>query len=119
MTVWADAVFIDFAANAIQLSVPGLPPGTPTTGVLDVGANGRLLGIEAGDTYIHVMESAKGEEPYIRSAEVQLTISGNPPLVTLSRRGPAYEISYPSGNECWQTTTLDGQVIQVCATIAG
>lgn len=116
MNLWADAVFIDFAGNAIQLRVPGLEADGASGGLLDVGANGRLLGVEIGETYIQVMESAHGEEPYVRSADVALSISRDtPPLVTIPRRGPSYEITYPSGNECWQMTTVGGKLIQVCA----
>jgi hypothetical protein len=116
MNLWADAVVIDFGMNAIQLRVPDLENTGVSEGLLDVGANGRLLGVEVGESYIHVMESAHDEEPYIRSAEVQLTISGDvPPLVTIPRRGPGYEITYPSGNECWQMTAVGGKLIQICA----
>lgn len=120
MTIWADAVIVDFATNAIILRVPGMPGAAPAEGTLDVGANGRLLGIEIGETYVQVMPSMSDEEPYIRSADVRVEISGgDPALVTIPRRGAAYEISYPSGNECWQVTTIDGELIQVCATTGG
>ena len=118
MNLWADAVFIDFAHNAIQLRVPGLKADAINSGLLDVGANGRLLGVEIGEQYINVMDSAIGEETYVRSAEVELSISDDTPeVVTIPRRGPAYEITYPSGNECWQMTTVNGKLIQVCAAI--
>lgn len=118
MNLWADAVLIDLAANAIRLRVPGLALRHASTGLLDVGANGRLLGVEIGDSYIVVMESPQGEEPYARSAVVALTVSGDvPPYVTIPRRSPEYEITYPSGNECWQMTSIGGKLIQICATI--
>lgn len=117
MTIWAEAVIVDFAANAISLRVPGLPGNHPGEGTLDVGANGRLLGLEVGETYVQVMPSVEEDESYIRSADVRLDISSDEsPVITIPRRGPAYEISYPSGNECWQVTTVDGELIQVCAT---
>ena len=117
MNLWADAVIVDFAANTISLRVELPLEDISAEGTLDVGANGRLLGVEIGDTYVQVMPSVTGEEPYIRSADVALAFSGDsPPLVTIPRRGPGYEISYPSGNECWQVTTMDGELIQVCAT---
>ena len=118
MSLWADAVLIDLATNAIRLRVPGLDHHAASTGVLDVGSNGRLLGVEIGDAYISVMESPADQEPYTRSAVVALAISGDdPPYVVIPRRGTEYEITYPSGNECWQLTTVNGQLIQVCATI--
>lgn len=121
MTFVADAVVIDFAANAIAVRVPGFP-GTPAAGqdaLLDVGANGRLIGVEIGDRYVSVMHLPEADEPYVRSADVRLDISGDtPPFITIPRRGPAYEITYPSGNECWQMKSVNGELIQVCATIA-
>ena len=118
MNLWADAVVVDLAANAIHLRVHGLDRREASTGVLDVGANGRLLGVEIDETYITVMESSRHQEPYTRSAVVALTISGDDPsYVAIPRRGPEYEITYPSGNECWQLTTVDGQLIHVCAVI--
>lgn len=119
MNLWADAVLIDFAANAIQLRVPGLASTGVSAGLLDVGANGRLLGVEIGESYVHVMESADEGETYVRSAEITVTITGDDPrFVTIPRRGSTYEITYPSGNECWQMTTVGGKLIQVCAAIA-
>jgi hypothetical protein len=118
MNLWADAVLVDLALNAIRLRVPGLDLHEASTGVLDVGANGRLLGVEMDETYITVMESPRHQESYTRSAVVALTISGDDPAyVAFPRRGPEYEITYPTGNECWQLTTVNGQLIQVCAVI--
>ena len=116
MNLWTEAVHIDFRANAIRLRVPGLGNAHQSEGLLDVGANGRLLGVELGDTYIHVMESADEDEPYVRSAEVELVISDDTvPIVTIPRHGANHEITYPSGNECWQMTTMNGKLIQICA----
>lgn len=117
MNLWADAVLIDLAANAIRLRVPGLTLRNASSGLLDVGGSGRLLGVEIEDTYVAVMDSPQGQESYVRSAVVDLAISGNdPPWLTVPRRGPNYEITYPSGNECWQTM-VGGKLIQVCAMI--
>lgn len=119
MNLWAEAVVVDIANNAIELRVPGFENRNAHDGLLDVGANGRLLGLEVGEAYIHVMESLEGQDPYARSAEIDISVTGgSPPVVTIPRRGPAHEITYPSGNECWQTTTIDGELIQVCAVTA-
>lgn len=120
MTHVADAVLIDLAANAIRLRVPGLglPETSAQEATLDVGANGRLVGLEIGEEYINVMEIPGAHEPYLRSTEIEVSVSGDePPLVSIPRRGPAYEITYPSGNECWQMKSVNGELIQVCATI--
>ena len=120
MTLTADAVVIDLAANAIRVRVPGYP-GTPGAGqgaTLDVGSNGRLIGLEIGEWYVTVMDLPGVDDPYIRSTGVLVDISTDaPPSISIPRRGPGYEITYPSGNECWQTKSVDGRLIQVCATI--
>lgn len=119
MNLHADAVIVDIARNAIQLRVPGFREGDAGEGLLDVGANGRLLGLEVGATYIQVMAPMPGGDPHARTALVPITVSADePPLVSVPRRGPAHEITYPSGNECWQATMRDGQLIQVCAVTA-
>jgi hypothetical protein len=120
MTFVATAVVIDLAANAIRLSVPDFPETDegehPAT--LDVGANGRLIGLEIDDRYISVMDLPHEEDPYARSAGVSVrVVPGSPPWITLPRRGTSYEITYPSGNECWQVKGVGGKLIQVCATI--
>lgn len=122
VTLTADAVVIDLQANAIRLRVPGLPPSgsgsRPAT--LDVGANGRLVGIEVGESYINVMPMPGAMEPHLRSADIDVSVSADsPPYVSIPRRGATYEITYPSGNECWQMKSVNGELIQVCATIDG
>lgn len=127
MNHWAEAVVVDLANNAIRLHVPNLSARTinpdhlyPVRGLLDVGAHGRLLGLEIGDIYIHVMNAPEGEDAYIRSAAVEITFTSESPLeLNVPRHGSAYEITYPSGNQCWEMTSVNGQLIQICATIAG
>jgi hypothetical protein len=120
LTFIADAVVIDFAANAIRLRVPELvtEPEATLDATLDVGANGRLVGLEVGEAYIQVMGQPDAHDPHLRSADVRISISGDsPPYVSIPRRGATYEITYPSGNECWQMKSVGGELIQVCATI--
>ncbi len=116
----ATAVVIDFAANALHLRVPDLPPADvgQREALLDVGANGRLIGLELGDVYISVMGLPADGDPLARSASVRVEVTPGPEIV-LPRRGPGYEITYPSGNECWQTKSVNGTLVQVCATTAG
>ena len=120
LTFVAGAVVIDLAANAIRVSVPGFRDtgegAHPAT--LDVGANGRLIGLEVYDRYISVMDLPGMDDPYARSAAVSVEVMpGSPPWISIPRRGPAHEITYPSGNECWQMKSVGGELIQVCATI--
>jgi len=125
MNLAASAVVIDLGANAIRLVVPGLAgvvggPGATMDGILDVGANGRLLGVEVGGDYVTVMDPPPGAEAHVRSASVTVGIAGTePPEISIPRHGRGYEITYPSGNQCWQVTTVGGQLIQLCATTAG
>jgi hypothetical protein len=121
MDVAASAVIVDLRENALRVVVPnlGLAPGSVIDGVLDVGANGRLLGVEVGDDYVRVMDAVAGDA-FVRSATVRLTIPEvDPTTVRIPRHGPGYEITYPSGNQCWQVTSVGGRLIQLCATIAG
>lgn len=122
MTYVADAVVIDLAANAIHLRVPDFPVAGEQVrkATLDVGGNGRLVGLEIDEDYISVMDLPDEPEPYTRSAEVEISISRETtPAIAIPRRGAGYEITYPSGNECWQMKSVGGTLIQVCATIAG
>lgn len=119
LTFVAEAVVIDLASNAIRVRVPGFPgePGSGREALLDVGANGRLIGLEVGEWYISVMDLPGADDPYVRSAGVRVDISpDSPPSISIPRRGEGYEITYPSGNECWQVKSVDGRLIQVCAT---
>lgn len=121
MSYVADAVVIDFAANTIRVRVPEFPGGgrERQPALLDVGSNGRLIGLEIGEWYVTVMDVPGAEDPYVRSADVLVDISGEtPPSIEIPRRGGAYEITYPSGNECWQMKNVNGELVQVCATIA-
>lgn len=120
ITLVADAVVIDFAANTIRVRVPGFSgaPGAGQDAMLDVGSNGRLIGLEIGEGYVSVMDVPQAEDPYVRTADVRVDVTpDDPPFIAIPRRGETYEITYPSGNECWQTKTVDGRLIQVCATI--
>jgi hypothetical protein len=76
-------------------------------GVIDIGERGRLLNLEivpdAGDAIIVPLEDHA--DPLARTADVTLrcgvTAAGRLAIAQLPRRGPAYEITYPSGNQCW------------------
>lgn len=120
LDLYAEAVVVDMAANTLELRVPGLPDVERRDALLDVGANGRLLGVEIDNLYIQVMPAVADGDPHARSASVTVGVDpGEPAVVSLPRRGPGWEITYPSGNECWQTVLRDGQLIQICAIRAG
>lgn len=124
MDLVASAVIVDLAANAIRLVVPDLPAVLAGEGsaeaILDVGARGRLLGLEVAGAYVRVMDSPSGAGAVVRSAALRVGIlPGEPATLVLPRRGPGHEITYPSGNECWRVTTSAGRLIQLCAVSAG
>jgi hypothetical protein len=84
---------------------------------LDIGERGRLLSLE-----IHLHQQTPQTividdrpDPYARTAHitVRCTIApdGSLTRVAVPRRGPGYELSYPSGNECW----IDASGAQHCA----
>lgn len=80
---------------------------TNLPGVIDIGERGRLLSLElfpdSGDAI--VVPLADHADPLARSAEivVRCGIAASGQIVTaqVPRRGPDYEITYPSGNQCW------------------
>lgn len=121
LTMIATAVIVDFPANAIRLRVPDLPVHAgDMEALLDVGTNGRLIGLELVEHYISVMGLPADGDPLARSASVRVRVAPGPPVeVVLPRRGPGWEITYPSGNECWLMKSVNGTLVQVCATFAG
>lgn len=122
MDLAASEVIVDLRENALRIVVPelDLAPGSAVDGLLDVGANGRLLGVDIGDAYVRVMDAVAGGTAFVRSASVQLTVlGGEPRCLRIPRHGAGYELTYPSGNQCWQVTTAGGRLIRLCATIAG
>jgi hypothetical protein len=76
-------------------------------GVIDIGERGRLLSFElfpeTGPAIDVPLEDHT--DPLARSAEILAAcgIAANGRIVTVQipRRGRDYEISYPSGNQCW------------------
>jgi hypothetical protein len=84
---------------------------------LDIGAMGRLLSLDIqlpGQLPTTIVIDDRSD-PYARTARIDVTctveVDGSISSVTVPRRGPGYEISYPSGNECW----IDAAGTQHCA----
>jgi hypothetical protein len=114
-----ERILIDLARNALVLEVSEpLPAPGEQAGVIDIGTQGRLLGLEVGGQYLAVTEPAAGAEHLARSAEMLATIGNGGRTVTISRRGPGWEVSFPSGNQCWQRRTADGGLQTLCAVVA-
>lgn len=124
-TVYATEIAIDLRANTLSIHLPSNPIDTSLAeveqGTLDIGANGRLLGIELGSLYVSVMDAEPGRDDLIRSAEIPVTISTSSrtrkTAITFRRAGSTWEISYPSGNQCWTRHNVfdaDGQPVRTC-----
>ena len=85
-------------------------------GVLDIGLRGRLIGFELllpGEPprYLPLEESA---DPFARTAETaviaEVDEAGSVYSAEIPRRGADFEISYPSGNQCWHSTNPDDPI---------
>jgi hypothetical protein len=120
-------VVVDQRRNSLRLLIPaegeGSDPGTAGTedatgttshpATLDVGEGGRLLGLEvasgsesaspATEPWYLELEAAPGQ--HLRSVPVTVDVGrgqdGEPVWVDLPRRGAGYELTFPSGNQCW------------------
>jgi hypothetical protein len=133
----ATEISIDLKANTLCIPLPAGVDAAALDGIrlgtLDIGSKGRLLGIELGPFYLSVMDAEPGHDDLVRSADVPVTVSmidmngtnsGTASRfgVTFKRAGGSYEITYPSGNQCWTRHNVDqknGHSIQTCAVIIG
>ncbi|MBA2470553.1 MAG: hypothetical protein H0V37_14200 [Chloroflexia bacterium] len=87
--------------------------------MIDIGTLGRLIGIEIAGVYLAVADPVPGGELLGRSVEVDVEIGSDPPRVALSRRGPTWEISFPSGNQCWNRSDDEGGRRSLCSVLIG
>lgn len=119
-------ITVDLARNVLllHLDVAGgaadvLPPGE-YAGILDVGANGWLLGVEIADTYFPIADAAPGTEHLVRSCDARPSLTDDGATIVVPRRGPGYELSFPSGNQCWlrSGSTPGSTPVRLCSTVA-
>lgn len=102
------SVEVDLAANTLRLL---LSPDCATTmepgafaATIDIGAGGRLIGVETPGGYIDVMSPMSGTEHLVRSASARANVerledANTPTALVVARAGEGYEITYPSGNQ--------------------
>ncbi|MBA2759701.1 MAG: hypothetical protein H0U38_08420 [Chloroflexia bacterium] len=101
---------IDLRMNVLRLNVGAMLDDlehvveTGCSGSVDIGAGGRLLGVDLGESYAPVMPPEPGTEAMARSAVVEVTAirdraSRQILSIVIPRRGEGYEITYPSGNQ--------------------
>lgn len=115
---------VDLRANTLRihfaepLAAPAIDVSSAT---IDVGARGRLLGVEIGRDYVSISPEDDSGDVHVRSATIPVRFP-NDRVVELPRRYEACEISFPSGNACWRTgqgATLCSILVSPGATIAG
>ena len=109
-------IVVDIRANFLLLEVsPPLPEVGSLSATLDIGSNGRLVGIDLGDTWLEIAGGGEQDEHLHRSATIAVVVSEDGRTLRVPRRGETWEISFPSGNQCWRLD--DGRT--VCAVAAG
>ncbi len=103
------AITVDAARNHLTLHVHAHPsdpgrhsPGPTVTATVDIGTGGRLLGVELDGQYL-VVDAPTGADTslargVLAPVELNRASDGSLIMVSLPRRGPDYEITYPSGN---------------------
>jgi len=114
-----EQVIVDLRDNRLLLDLNRPLGGLNTTSAtVDIGAFGRLIGVEIGGVYLVVAEAVPGSELQGRSVEIAVEIVREGRRVAIPRRGEGWELSFPSGNECWRHRNEQGQVVELCSIVA-
>jgi hypothetical protein len=98
---------VDLATNSLRLILAESAEGRGVetlseSATIDVGAGGRLVGVELPNGYVDVMPPEPGTDHLIRSSTAEIGVERvGTELVALvvPRLGAGYEITYPSGNQ--------------------
>jgi hypothetical protein len=108
-------IVIDLRRNELVLELDR-PLAMAGDGVatIDIGASGRVLGVEAGDAYLAIADPVPGSESLVRSAISPVTVPAGARRLRVPRKGAGWEISFPSGNQCWRLGA-DGRT--VCSVV--
>lgn len=114
-------IVVDLRANRLILEVePPLDRSGEMSATIDIGAFGRLIGIEVpganANHYLAIADPEPGGEAHVRSVAVTVLVADDGRSVTVPRRGPAWEIRFPSGNQCW---TQAGGSGSLCSVLVG
>ncbi|HYI25327.1 MAG TPA: hypothetical protein VD767_07965 [Thermomicrobiales bacterium] len=95
-------VVVDFRGNALVLELDApLPAAGSGTATIDIGTNGRLEGVEIGTSWLAIAGTSSAEAHLSRTATIEVDIAGDRRSLRIPRRGNGWEISFPSGNQCW------------------
>lgn len=114
-----ERIIVDLCANRLLLEVDrvfGAVGGAEAT--IDIGALGRLIGIEIAGVYLSISDPVPGGEMQGRAVEVDVETSDGGRRLAIPRRGPGWELSFPSGNQCWTQADDSGNIRSVCSVLA-
>lgn len=115
-----ERIVVDFRENRLLIDIDRpLPQAGRATVTVDIGAMGRLIGIEVLGMYLSISDPVSGGELQGRSVEIGAEVHENRRSVIVPRRGPGWELSFPSGNQCWNRTDGKGVTRTVCSIVAG
>ncbi len=109
-------VTVDLRRNVLVLELDAPLGHGAANATIDIGALGRLIGVELGDTYLSISDPVPGSELQGRSVTIELPAGAPDRSIVLPRRGPDWEISFPSGNQCWTRSDAGGRST-VCSVI--
>ncbi len=115
-----ERIVVDLRENSLLLDLDRpLPQSGQATVTVDIGALGRLIGVEVLGRYLSISDPVSGSELQGRSVEVGAEVHEDCRSVVIPRRGPGWELSFPSGNQCWNRTDGNGVTRTVCSIVAG
>jgi hypothetical protein len=114
-------VFVDLRRNMLTLELDRpLELAGAHRAIMEIGAYGRLHGLEIDGTYLTISDPDPDPETSCLTREIALTVTVSPEGndVVLGRRGPGWELSFPSGNQCWQVRSGAGNRAICAVTLA-
>ncbi len=110
-------IVVDVRGNRLILELDGaLPVVGVSMATIDIGAFGRLIGVEIAGAYLAIADQVPGSELHGRSASTSLTVEDGGHTVMIPRTGDSWDISFPSGNQCWNRA---GGAGSICSVLAG
>jgi hypothetical protein len=109
-------VTVDLRRNVLVLELDAPLGHESAEATIDIGALGRLIGVEVGETYLSISDPVPGSELQGRSVTIELPVTATDRSIVVPRRGSGWEISFPSGNQCWTRSDGNGRST-VCSVI--